>query len=458
MRKLTLKIKRIVVRLLHSVFVQPKDECEVIMNDKIESRKAILCAVYASEDTESAETSIAELERLLETAGGECVAVLTQVREAPDRRTVIGKGKCEELCRLCEDLEADLVVFDTEMSPSQIKALEDEIDRDVQVIDRSMLILDIFASHARSAEGVLQVELAQLKYTAPRLVGHGREMSRLGGAASGSIGSRGPGETKLELDRRRIRSRIASLEAELENVARAREVIRRSRERSGMKRVAIVGYTNAGKSTLLNRLTEAGILAEDKLFATLDTTTRKYTLPGGSEILLTDTVGFIRNLPHHLIKAFRSTLEEAVYSDLLLIIIDASDPEFASQLKVTEELLCDLGAANKPKLYVMNKCDACTNSDTLREFSSDGENTDFVSISAKTGEGIDELICKLERMLGQGKRRVKFTLPMSAGAVLNEIYSSAENVEADYTPDGMEVTATVDEKLYGKFSRYITEE
>lgn len=428
------------------------------MIDKNETKKAILCSVYSSDEADSAEASLGELERLLETAGGECVAVLTQVREAPDRRTVIGKGKCEELCRLCEDLEADIVVFDTEMSPSQIKALEDEIERDVQVIDRSMLILDIFAAHARSAEGTLQVELAQLKYTAPRLVGHGREMSRLGGAASGSIGSRGPGETKLEIDRRRIRSRIASLEAELENVARAREVIRRSRERSGMKRVAIVGYTNAGKSTLLNRLTEAGILAEDKLFATLDTTTRKYTLPGGSEVLLTDTVGFIRNLPHHLIKAFRSTLEEAVYSDLLLIIIDASDPEFTSQLKVTEALLSDLGAADKPKLYVMNKCDRAENADLIRSISADGENSEFVSISAKTGDGIDSLVEKLERMLGKGKRRVKLFLPMSAGAILNDIYSNAENVEVDYTADGMEVTATLDEKLYGKLFRYITEE
>lgn len=430
------------------------------MNDTIKGdiRKAVLCAVYSSDEADNAEASLAELERLLETAGGECAAILTQVREAPDRRTVIGKGKCEELCKLCEDLEATLVVFDTELSPSQIKALEDEIDRDVQVIDRSMLILDIFAAHARSAEGTLQVELAQLKYTAPRLVGHGREMSRLGGAASGSIGSRGPGETKLELDRRRIRARIAALENELENVARSREVIRRSRERSGMKRCAIVGYTNAGKSTLLNRLTEAGILAEDKLFATLDTTTRKYTLPGGNEILLTDTVGFIRNLPHHLIKAFRSTLEEAVYSDLLLIIIDASDPEFQAHLKVTEELLADLGAADKPKLYVMNKCDAAPDSDVIRSISGNGENTDFAAISAKTGEGIDELIEKLERMLGQGKRRVKFSLPMSAGGVVNEIYLTAEAVEVEYLADHIEVTATVDEKTYGKHSRYIMEE
>ena len=210
-------------------------------------RKSVLCSVYRSSDEREAKVSLEELERLLETAGGECVAILTQVREAPDHRTVIGSGKCEELAEICKNHDVELVVFDCEMSPSQIKAVEDEIDCDAQVIDRSMLILDIFAAHARSAEGVLQVELAQLKYTAPRLVGHGREMSRLGGAASGSIGSRGPGETKLELDRRRIRARITALERELEDVARSREVIRRSRERSGVKRCAIVGYTNSGK-------------------------------------------------------------------------------------------------------------------------------------------------------------------------------------------------------------------
>ena len=283
-------------------------------------------------------------------------------------------------------------------------------------------------------------------------------MSRLGGAASGSIGSRGPGETKLEIDRRRMRARIASLEHELENVARSRELIRKSRERSGMKRCAIVGYTNAGKSTLLNRLTEAGILAEDKLFATLDTTTRKYTLPGGSEILLTDTVGFIRNLPHHLIKAFRSTLEEAVYSDLLMIIIDASDPEFESHLKVTESLLADLGAADKPKLYVMNKCDSAKNSEAIRNVNITDDNANFAAISAKTGEGIDNMIQKLEEMLGQGKKKVKFALPMSGGGIVNELYSVAENVDVEYGPDGITVSATVDEKTYGKFSKYIIEE
>ncbi len=428
------------------------------MNNKTDNtRRAVLCTVYRSQDEEEAKVSLAELERLLETAGGEAVAIVTQVREAPDHRTVIGSGKCEELSNLCRDLEAVLVVFDCEMSPSQIKAVEDEIDADVQVIDRSMLILDIFATHARSAEGTLQVELAQLKYTAPRLVGHGREMSRLGGAASGSIGSRGPGETKLEIDRRRIRARITALERELEDVARARDVIRRSRERSGMKRCAIVGYTNAGKSTLLNRLTEAGILAEDKLFATLDTTTRKYTLPGGADVLLTDTVGFIRNLPHHLVNAFRSTLEEVVYSDFLMIIIDASDPQFASHLSVTEGLIEELGASDKPRLYVMNKCDAAS-TDVSSVMTHNADNAEYAAISALTGEGIDSMIAKLEEMLGAGSKKIKLRLPMSAGAIVSEFYANAENVSVDYTADGIELSATVDEKLYGKYASYIVEE
>lgn len=420
-------------------------------------RLAVLCSVYPSSDEDEAQTSLAELRRLLETAGGECVAILTQVRPSPDNRTYIGSGKCRELSELCSNHDADLVVFDGELSPSQIRSVEDEMETDVQVIDRSMLILDIFADHARSSEGVLQVELAQLKYTAPRLVGRGREMSRLGGGAAGSIGSRGPGETKLEIDRRRIRARIASLEAELETVARAREVIRSARERSGMKRCAIVGYTNAGKSTLLNRLTEAGILAEDKLFATLDTTTRKYTLPGGSDVLLTDTVGFIRNLPHHLIKAFRSTLEEAMYSDVLLIIIDASDPEFESQLRVTENLLAELGAGEKPRLYVMNKSDAVKGA-YIPEFVNTDSPARCVSVSALTGEGVDGMIDMLEQLLGEGKSRVVFSLPTDAGAIISQIYAGAENVDAEYLPEAVKVTAAVDNKLKGKFARYITEE
>ena len=260
------------------------------------------------------ETSLAELERLLDTAGGTVAARLIQNKDTPDVRTVIGSGKVEELKALCEANDVKLVIFDIDLSPSQIRNLENELG-DVSVIDRSMLILDIFALHATTGEGKLQVELAQLKYTAPRLMGKGSEMSRLGGG----IGTRGPGETKLESDRRHLQRRITALENELEVLDKNRRTMRASRDKSGITKVSIVGYTNAGKSTLLNRLTDAGILAEDKLFATLDPTTRKYQLPGGESVLLTDTVGFIRNLPHHLVKAFKSTLDEAVYADILMI-------------------------------------------------------------------------------------------------------------------------------------------
>lgn len=427
--------------------------------DGEEKRLAVLVSVYSSRNEAEAEASLRELERLIDTAGGEAAAILTQVRDAPDSRTVIGRGKCGELMELCENSGAELVVFDCELTPSQIKEIEKAIEEKAEVIDRSMLILDIFAAHARSAEGALQVELAQLRYTAPRLTGRGKEMSRLGGSASGSVGARGQGETKLELDRRRIRSRIAALESELERVARSRDVIRKSRERSGICRCAIVGYTNAGKSTLLNRLTEAGILAEDKLFATLDTTTRRYTLPGGQDILLTDTVGFIRNLPHHLIKAFRSTLDEVVYSDILIIIVDASDPECESQLEVTEKLLSELGAADKSRLYVMNKCDAAHSFFGESVYPHVDQPGSYVcAISAKTGEGIDKMIETLEKMLAANKRRVTFRLSQADGGLIAEIYSAGENVEAEYLDSFVEVTATVDERLYGRLSEYIVNE
>ncbi|MBO5306036.1 MAG: GTPase HflX, partial [Clostridia bacterium] len=292
---------------------------------------------------EETEKSLDELTRLLDTAGGEVFARLIQNKDTPDVRTVIGSGKVNELKEICKQNEIDLVIFDGDLSPSQIRNLEDELETP-SVIDRSMLILDIFALHAKTGEGKLQVELAQLKYTAPRLIGKGNELSRLGGG----IGTRGPGETKLESDKRHMKRRIAALEDELDVLEKNRMTMRASRDRSGIPKVAIVGYTNAGKSTLLNRLTDAGILAEDKLFATLDPTTRKYELPSGESILLTDTVGFIRKLPHHLVKAFKSTLDEAVYADILMIVVDVSDPEFRAQLEVTEHLLEELGASDKP--------------------------------------------------------------------------------------------------------------
>lgn len=428
-----------------------------------ETKKGILCAIHPQGGEEECLISLRELERLLDTAGGETVAILTQLRETPDNKTVFGSGKVRELSDLCIHLEADMVIFDCELSPAQIKSLEDAISRDVQVMDRSMLILDIFAAHAKTAEGRLQVELAQLKYTAPRLVGYGKELSRMGGAAKNTgIGSRGPGETKLEIDRRRMKEKIVSLEAQLETVAKNRRTMRTKRERSGVVQCGIVGYTNAGKSTLLNALTGAGILAEDKLFATLDTTTRQYTLPNGGEILLTDTVGFIRNLPHHLIKAFRSTLEEATYADILMIVIDASDPELAAQVEVTTNLLMELGAGEKPILYVFNKCDVGFSAGSPGEVRhlTAGERRDAVFISAKTGAGLTSLVEKLEEMIEKlrGKRQLHLFIPPEKGAVTSVIYQLGDDVEVMYVPDGILVRVIAEDVLYGKIREYIVTE
>ncbi len=428
------------------------------MEEKI---KTILCAIYRQGCDDECMVSLGELEKLCETAGCECVGTVTQMRDAPDSHSCLGKGKMEELAELCKNLEAELIVFDCELSPSQIKAIEDEAGGEVSVIDRSMLILDIFADHARTAEGRLQVELAQLKYTSPRLTGRGKELSRQGGtSSSGSVGARGPGETKLEIDRRRIKEKIAYLEGELKKVEQNRLTMRKQRDRSGIVKCGIVGYTNAGKSTLTNYLTDAGILAEDKLFATLDPTTRQFTTPNGVKLLLTDTVGFIRNLPHHLIRAFKSTLDEAVYSDILLVVIDASDPEFIRQTEVTTSLLDELGAGNKPTLYVFNKCDACADRDAMIHIKSlaSRAGTEVVFISAKTGAGCDKLVEKLEVMAKSGKRRVKLFIPPEDGAVTGIIYKEGDGVEMEYLEDGIHCVCTADEKLYAKIKKYIVEE
>ena len=394
------------------------------------------------------ESSLDELERLLETAGGTCFAKVVQNKDKPDPRTLIGSGKVRELCELCRANGIELVVFDEELAPSQIRNLEDEIGEDVRVIDRSMLILDIFALHAVSREGKLQVELAQLKYTAPRLTGHGTEMSRLGGG----IGTRGPGESKLETDRRHMHRRVTALEEELRTLERNRQTMRAARDRSGIPKIAIVGYTNAGKSTLLNRLTDAGILAEDKLFATLDPTTRKYELPSGESVLLTDTVGFIRKLPHHLVHAFKSTLDEAVYADALMIVIDVSDPEFREQAEVTDTLLEELGASGKPTLYVFNKCDR-----GAAEFSSVGippAHAHTVTVSAHTGQGIDLLLGELQAIIREGKRRVEFHIPNAQAGALNTLYQNATVEDVEYGADGMVVVAIVDAKVHGMLKKY----
>ncbi len=429
--------------------------------NNVQMTKTILCAVYKQNSEEECNISLRELEKLCETADCECVAIVTQCREAPDVRTVLGKGKISELSELCGTLGAELVVFDCELTPSQIKSIEDDIESDVSVIDRSMLILDIFADHARTSEGRLQVELAQLKYTSPRLVGRGKELSRQGGAASsGSVGARGPGETKLEIDRRRIKEKIAYLEDELKKVEQNRLIMRRQRDKSGLLKCGIVGYTNAGKSTLLNYLTGAGILAENKLFATLDPTTRQFVTENGVKILLTDTVGFIRNLPHHLINAFKSTLDEAVYSDILLIVIDASDSEFISQTQVTTKLLEELGAESKPIIYIFNKCDACTDKDALIQMKTLAakNDTEVVFISAKTGAGCDKLVEVIEKIAQNGKHHVKLLIPPEDGSITGIIYKDGDDVKMEYREDGIYCECDADEKLYAKIKKYLIEE
>ena len=411
--------------------------------------RAILVGICTDEHPmEELEKSLDELSRLLDTAGGVCFARVIQNKDHPDPRTLIGSGKVAEIAALCGLNEIGLVVFDEELSPSQIRNLEDALGDDVRVLDRSMLILDIFALHAVSREGKLQVELAQLRYTAPRLTGRGVEMSRLGGG----IGTRGPGESKLETDRRHMKRRIVALEEELRVLDKNRQTMRAARDRSGIAKIAIVGYTNAGKSTILNRLTDAGILAEDKLFATLDPTTRKFALPGGESVLLTDTVGFIRKLPHHLIKAFKSTLDEAVYADALMIVLDISDPEAPAQLEVTERLLEELGAAGKPILYVFNKCDR--GAALLASVGAPAAHPYTVSVSAKTGQGMELLVARMEELLHADKKEVTFEIPNAQAGQLNVLYQNATVKDVDYGMEKITVCAIVDRKTHGMLRRF----
>ena len=368
--------------------------------------KAVLVGIVTRDtNADEVEKELDELARLLDTAGGEEFARLVQNKDTPDPRTLLGSGKIWELSELCRNNGIKLAIFDAELSPSQIRNIEDDLGGDISVIDRSMLILDIFALHATTGEGKLQVELAQLRYTAPRLIGKGTELSRLGGG----IGTRGPGESKLESDRRHMKRRIVALESELEELEKNRMTMRASRDKSQIPQIAIVGYTNAGKSTLLNTLTDAGILAENKLFATLDPTTRRLKLPDGRQILLTDTVGFIRNLPHQFIKAFRSTLDEVKYSDVTVVLMDASDRECTAQAKVTMELLQELKATDKPILYVFNKCDTPAVDEYGEAYlpsAPDGvERENVLYISARTGKGVPELLDRLGELVGTATYR-----------------------------------------------------
>ena len=414
----------------------------------VKSAAILVSIAERGSDADECERSLDELERLLDTAGGSVFARVLQVKDSFDPRTCIGSGKVKEISELCRDNCIELVIFDFELTPAQIRNLENDIGEDVRVIDRSMLILDIFALHATSGEGKLQVELAQLRYSAPRLIGRGTEMSRLGGG----IGTRGPGESKLESDRRHMKEKVVALEKRLAEMEHNRAVMRAQRDRSGLPKVALVGYTNAGKSTLLNALTGAGVLSEDKLFATLDPTTRKLELPCGENILLTDTVGFIRKLPHHLVKAFKSTLDEVSYADILLIVSDVNDPEVAEHIEVTKEVIEDLNASDKPIIYVYNKCDLLD-----REIPED-KPLDTVFVSGATGMGIDDLLHEIEMTVQRFKKKYVLLIPYTNQSIVSTLYNNYTVSATDYLDDGIRVEVILDEKGKGMYGKYIISE
>ena len=408
--------------------------------NEVRPERAFLVSVDTGEF--DAEASMSELYELTESAGARPVGAMIQKREKPDGATCIGSGRLEELKEVCQSQEIDLIIFDCELSPTQIRNLEFETE--VRIIDRTMLIWDIFASRARSREGKLQVELAQLKYLLPRLTGKGAAMSRLGGG----IGTRGPGESKLETDRRHIRRRIESLREQLAQVEQHRNQLRRRREKEGIITADIVGYTNAGKSTLMNTLTDAGVLAEDKLFATLDPTSRALKLPNGVSVMLIDTVGLVRRLPHHLVEAFHSTLEEAALADMILNVCDASSPEAQVHLEVTRKLLADLGCTGRPVIPVMNKCDLVP---SLLDIPMIGN---AVRISAKTGEGMGDLLAAVEENLPVSLRRVCLLLPFDQAGLVAQIRKDHVLYQEEYRPDGIFVSALLDPVLYGRVREY----
>lgn len=389
-----------------------------------------------------AESSLRELEELTRTAGAEPALTMTQKRPAPDTATCIGSGMVEQAAQICQQEDIDLLIFDRELTPTQIRNLEG--DCGVRVIDRTTLILDIFAQRARSKEGKLQVELAQLRYLLPRLSGQGTAMSRLGGG----IGTRGPGETKLETDRRHIRRRIGSLKEQLKDVEAARGVTQRRRKKDGTVTVALVGYTNAGKSTLMNRLTQAGVLAEDKLFATLDPTARALKLPCGKTVMLIDTVGLIRRLPHHLVEAFKSTLEQAATADILLNVCDAASSEAREHLEVTQQLLVELGAAGHPIIPVLNKWDAVVDLQLAPRLPG------AVRISALNGDGIDALLAAIEENLPEKTFPVEVLLPFSKTGLAAKLREEGAVLSEEYVPEGLRLSAQVDERLYALVKEY----
>ena len=389
---------------------------------------------------EAAERSLDELEDLAETAGAQTAGRLIQARESIHPATYIGKGKLEELKDLLWETEADGIICDDELTGSQIGNLEAELS--CKVIDRTLLILDIFAAHAVSGEGKIQVELAQLKYRATRLTGLGRSLSRLGGG----IGTRGPGEKKLEMDRRLIRERISRLKADLRNVEKHRELLRSQRRQSGLKSAALVGYTSAGKSSIENALTGAGILEDAMLFSTLDTTTRSLVLDNTQEILLTDTVGFIRKLPHHLVEAFKSTLEEAKYADIIIHVVDASNPQMEEQMHVVYETLRELGVEDRPVVTLFNKQDLLTGASRQKDFRADYS----IPVSAKTGQGLEELKKALLEIIRKDQIYVERLYDFSEAGKIQLIRSRGQLLEESYVPEGIEVRAYVPQDIYSK--------
>ena len=420
---------------------------EATFEKKIIERAVLVglnAACFTKEQTATDET-IEELEALLETAGGFCTGKVLQNRATPDPHSFIGEGKAQEVRMLVEATESNMVVFDNELSPGNIRALEDIIG--VTVLDRSALILDIFAQRAKTKEGRLQVELAQYKYLLPRLSGMGLSLSRQGGG----IGTRGPGETKLESDRRHIRERINRLEEELEQVRKVRSVQRERRKKNSVPVVAIVGYTNAGKSTLLNHLTGAGIPANNRLFDTLDTTSRQLTVSDNLDVILSDTVGFIAKLPHHLVNAFHATLEELEFADLLLHVIDSSDPNREEHIEVVDKLIAKLAKPDTPVLKVYNKAD-------LVSFEDLPGGRDVVHISAKRGMGMEKLLKSIETALGHARHHVLLRLPYSMGGMVDTLHSSAKVNSVEYTGEGMEMDAILDDILYGRLKNYVIKE
>ena len=410
--------------------------------------RAVLVGLNADcfrQDQTATDETLEELDALLQTAGGFCTGKVLQNRHTPDPHSFIGEGKALEVKMLVEATESTMVIFDNELSPGNIRALEEIVG--VTVLDRSALILDIFAQRAKTKEGRLQVELAQYQYLLPRLSGMGKSLSRQGGG----IGTRGPGETKLESDRRHIRERIARLEQELEQVRHVRSVARERRMKNSVPVVAIVGYTNAGKSTLLNQLTGAGIPANNRLFDTLDTTSRLLTVSDNLDVILTDTVGFIAKLPHHLVNAFHATLEELEYADLLLHVIDSSDPNREEHIAVVDKLIGKLSKPGTKVLQCYNKADLVQRTDIPI-----GE--DVVAVSAAKGQGMEDLLAAIERMLGHSRHHVVVRLPYSMGGMVDTLYSTAQVKNVEYTAEGIEVETIVDPILYGRIREFVIKE